>query len=33
MSTESQQEQIEAFRESYRDMLGFFPPRVAARFE
>lgn len=33
MSTEAQNAQIEAFRESYREMLGFFPPRVAARFE
>ncbi|MBK0418896.1 carboxymuconolactone decarboxylase family protein [Leucobacter sp. CSA1] len=25
-------ERIEAYRRSYRDMLGFVPPRVAARF-
>lgn len=33
MPNEEQNAQIEGFRESYREMLGFFPPRVAARFE
>lgn len=28
----SEEDRIEAFRESYREMLGFVPPRVAARF-
>ena len=29
----SMETQIDAYRQSYRDMLGFVPPRVRARFE
>ncbi|MDI2099003.1 carboxymuconolactone decarboxylase family protein [Ruicaihuangia caeni] len=33
MPTPEQQEQIDQYLETYRDLMGFVPPRVAARFE
>lgn len=33
MPTTEQQDEIDRYRETYRELMGFVPPRVAARFE